>query len=249
MLKPARRENHVKAPESWQEIAHGLWLKQQVEAALRPALGRVFGYHFAKSGALAAALAVPQCKVSHQFSVAPSTQVKADVYAEATAWPFAEQSLDAILSVMELEFSNDPHQILREFSYSLINDGTLVLVGLNPLAAHRCRALWPGQRKKYPWNARYFSCARVMDWLALLNFEVCAHHYLAPSMLQQRWLWLEQGMTKASQWLPQLGAGYMIVAKKRAYPLTLLPEKVAKRNLQPKLQTVPVANQTQTKEF
>lgn len=249
MLKPARSEKSVKAPHAWQHVAHGLWLKQQIEKALAPSMGRVFGYHLAKSGALAASLSVPQCTVSHQFSVASEVTAEVDVCAQATAWPFAEQSLDAILSVAELEFSTDPHQILREFSYSLINDGTLIIVGFNPFAAHRVRALWPSQRQQYPWCGRYFSQARVMDWLALLNFEVVEQYVIAPTLLQQRWLWLERGVAKLAKWLPQLGACYVVVAKKRAYPLTLLPEKVAKRKLQPKLQTVPVANQTQTKEF
>ncbi|MBG22595.1 MAG: SAM-dependent methyltransferase [Idiomarinaceae bacterium] len=248
MLKPALRDKRTAAPANWQDVAHGTWLQSQVEQVLAPHIERLYGYHFAAVGPLSAHLSLPKSAIKHCFTLAEGHGKHVNVCAESTQLPFAEASLDAILLACELEFAQDPHQVLREVSHSLIADGKLIYVGFNPFAWHQVQQLWPRQVNQLPWRGRSFTRARVLDWLALLNFEVCETHYFAPSFLQQRWQWPERLATKAHQWLPQLASCYFIVARKREYPLTLLPERSKRKRVQPNLQTVPLANQTQLKE-
>lgn len=248
MLKPALRDRVGQAPQTWRDVTHGAWLRDQVEQAVAPHVERLFGYHFAAVGALSAELKLPTSAIKHCFSVAEQAGDRVHVRAKATQLPFAEASLDAILMACELEFANDPHQILREVSHSLIADGKLIYVGFNPFGWHQLGQLWPPQQNKFPWCGRTFTRARVLDWLAVLNFEVTAVNYFAPSFLQQRWQWPERFAGKMHQWLPQLGCCYSIEARKREYPLTLLPERNKRKRVQPKLQTVPIANQTHWKE-
>jgi SAM-dependent methyltransferase len=245
MLKPALRDDVVAAPKSWRAFAHGEWLRGQVEATLAPYIERLYGYHFARVGALSAELTLPNSAIKHCFSVASQASPHTQVCAQPVHLPFAEASIDAILLAGELEFARDPHQVLREISYSLIADGRLIYVGFNPLAWHHVQRLWPGRAKQYPWNGRWFMRSRVLDWLALLNFEVNETQYFAPSFLQQRWHWPEQLAAEVHKWLPQLGACYLIVARKREYPLTQVPDLSARKRVKQKLQTVPLANQTQ----
>jgi SAM-dependent methyltransferase len=249
MLKPALREQAVAPPKHWQDLANGAWLQDQIEVALAPHVERLYGYHFARVGQLSAQLQLPQSAIKHCFSLATGPSEQVQLCAEPTHLPFAEASLDAILLTGELEFAKDPHQILREVSHSLIADGKLLYVGFNPFAWHQLQLLWPGKVNQYPWCGRSFTRSRVLDWLALLNFEVSAVSYFAPSFLQQRWQWPERLATHTHKWLPQLASCYMIVARKREYPLTLLPERSKRQRVPANLQTVPLANQTQIKEL
>ncbi|RUO60594.1 methyltransferase domain-containing protein [Pseudidiomarina insulisalsae] len=248
MLKPALRQKPVKPPQSWRDLAHGRWLQHQVEEAIAPHAERLYGYHFARLGALSAELTLPKFPIAHQFAVAERPHHAVQVCALPTAWPFAEASLDAVLMVGQLEFAQDPHQILREVSHSLIAEGKLIYVGFNPYALNQLQMLWPGYLNQYPWCGRYFTKARVLDWLALLNFEVSVQHYFAPGLLQGRWNWPQRVAAQLNRALPQFNSCYLLVARKREFPLTLLPEKNKHRKLAPKLQTVPLANQTQSKE-
>ncbi|MDN7123910.1 methyltransferase domain-containing protein [Pseudidiomarina sp. 1APP75-32.1] len=249
MLKPAFREQAVKAPKHWQQLACGQWLKTQTEQELAPHCERLYGYHFARVGCLTAELELPKFAVAHQFSVAEQLHEQVQVQAKSTDWPFAEDALDSILMVGQLEFESDPHQVLRDVSRSLIADGKLIYVGFNPFSPNLLTGLWPGNRKRYPWSGRYFSKARLLDWLSLLNFEVTVQQYFAPSLLQQRWGILQAGMERIYKFIPQSGALYLVVAKKREFPLTLVSERHKHRQVRPNLQTAPLANQTQPKEY
>ncbi|WP_411358027.1 class I SAM-dependent methyltransferase [Pseudidiomarina salilacus] len=244
MLKPAFREKAVKAPEHWHQVAHGAWLKAEVEQVLAPHIERLYGYHLAKVGCLTAELELPRNAIRHHMTVGDCQQNPIQVRALPTAWPFAEAALDAIVMVNQLEFEQDPHQVLREMSRSLIADGKLILVGFNPLALNQVQRLWPKKVNQFPWCGRYFSKMRILDWLSLLNMEVTTQHYFAASMLQQRWPFLETGVTKLARWIPQVSALYVIVATKREFPLTPVSERVKTQKVRPKLQTVPLANQT-----
>lgn len=248
MLKPALRTTVKTAPNDWQQLAHGNWLRSQVERALAPHVERLYGYHFAAVGPLSAQLSLPKSAIKHCLTLASAQAEHISVCAESTQLPFAEASLDALLLACELEFTKDPHQVLREVSHSLIADGKLIYVGLNPFAWHQLQRLWPARVNELPWSGRFFTRSRVLDWLALLNFEVIETHYFAPSFLQQRWQWPERLATRVHQRVPQLASCYYIVARKREYPLTLIPERAKRKRVQPNLQTVPLANQTQCKE-
>lgn len=237
LLKPALLEHTHQPPSQWTQLAHGEWLLKQANQALKPVWPKLFGYHLASYGALAGALTSTESHIKHRCCVGPeSTQV----IAKGSEWPFAEHSLDAIVSAVMLEYETDPHQVLRDLTHSLIADGHLVLLGMNPLSPAILPGVWPAGRRAYPWAGRYFTRARVLDWLALLNYEVTDTRYFAPT-----WMWSKQeppgwGMTRLSEWLPGTQSMYLIVARKREYPLT--PLKARKAAQQPKVRALQLAN-------
>src|SRR3989338_2085158 len=103
--------------------------------------------------------------------------------------PFDTASLDLVLIPHVLEFSENPHQILREVERVLMPEGSLVISGFNP------RSLWGlrralGNKKCYPWNGRFITLPRLKDWLALLGFEVAGGRFAAyaPPFHQAKWL-------------------------------------------------------------
>jgi SAM-dependent methyltransferase len=187
-------------------------------------------------GQLSQQLNLPDLRVRHQFSAA--TRGTADVITDLEYWPFAERSLDAILLTAKLEFERDPHQVLREMSRSLVNDGHLIIAGFNPFSFAMLTGFWPGQGQRYPWQGRYFSKMRVHDWLALLNFEIISSDYIAPSLLIEKLQPADRGLRKLYSWLPQVGSMYYIIARKREFPLTTI--RWSKR-VKTSMQTMPLA--------
>lgn len=237
MLKPAQRERAALAPQSWQQLPHGEWLQEQLGAALAASCAKVFGYYLARVGHLAKELELPNLRVQHQFSAAAQGAV--DVRTQLEYWPFGEAALDAILMVGQLEFERDPHQVLREMSRSLIADGHLIIAGFNPLSPAVLTGLWPNNTKRVPWSGRYFSKARINDWLSLLNFEIVDAGYVAPSMLIGRSRRPDLGLATITSVLPQLSSMYYMVARKREFPLTVI--RVRKR-MKPQMNGLPIAN-------
>lgn len=96
------------------------------------------------------------------------------------AWPFADASLDVVVLQHAIDFSAQPHQLLREATRTLIPGGYIVMIGFNPLS------LWGGWRwlrtfsSKLPWLTQPVSPNRLQDWLTLLDMKIeqrsaCGH--------------------------------------------------------------------------
>lgn len=138
--------------------------------------------------------------------------------------PFKCHSLDTLLLVHVIEFSPDPHQVLREAERVLVADGTVVLCCFNPWSLFGLRRLFSCKGTP-PWHGHFFSQARIKDWLALLNFEVVATKQLVfqPPINSERVLsklsiiaWLGKRL-----W-PIFSGVTILVATKRTMPLTLV---------------------------
>lgn len=150
-----------------------------------------------------------------------------------TALPIANQSVDLVVLPHLLEFSSDPHQILREVERILIPEGQLIITGFNPLS------LWgltkqARRGKGFPWNGNYLSPARVKDWLKLLGFDVDRSNFgcYAPPFEQQKWL-QRCGITETAgrRWWKFSGAVYMLRAVKRVHGMRLITPNWRKKAL------------------
>src|SRR3989338_8743420 len=124
--------------------------------------------------------------------------------------PFDSASLDLVLIPHVLEFSEHPHQILREVERVLMPEGSLIISGFNPRSLWGMRSTLGGMRKTlgglqktlggerrplgckqgYPWNGHFIALPRIKDWLALLGFEVVGGRFAAyaPPFRQTKWL-------------------------------------------------------------
>ncbi|RUO60833.1 methyltransferase domain-containing protein [Pseudidiomarina marina] len=244
MLMPARRASAATAPTSWLQLPHGEWMRAELSKALAPHCAKVFGYYFARVGQLAKSVELPDLRVQHQFSAALTGE--ANIRTDLEYWPFAEGVLDAIMMIGQLEFERDPHQVLRELSRSLIADGHIILAGFNPLSPAIMTGVWPANVKKLPWCGRYFSKARINDWLALLNFEIIDSGYVAPTMMFSKTASASVGLTHVSRFIPQVGAMYYIVARKREFPLTVIRHK---QRAKPHVNAVPLANRIKSPDM
>ena len=159
--------------------------------------------------------------------------------AESTQLPFANQSVDLLLLPHVLDFSDDPHQVLREALRVLVPEGRLIVTGFNPLSLWGVRRALQ-QRRFAPWEGRFFSLARIKDWLSLLNLEPSGGAFMcyAPPLDSQKWLDRFAFMEDAGdRWWPLAAGIYAIEAVKRVRGMRLLTPKWTTR-LAPRLSVV-----------
>ncbi len=231
-MKPALAFRQPHSPSSWEKLPNGLLILDEINSLLAPWWQKFFGYHLLKIGALSGFIDSKQCPIKHQVTISEKQKV-ADltantIFAEIDDLPVLEHSVDVCVLSHALEFSLDPHHVIREANRVLIPNGYLVLTGYNPLSLAGLNRFIPYRRQQQPWNERFFSAMRVKDWLDLMGYEIlmdqrCLHSSLAHQMSQgviaRHW------RKFAQQYLPSLGSIYVIVAKKRVLPLTPIKPK------------------------
>jgi SAM-dependent methyltransferase len=139
-----------------------------------------------------------------------------------------------------LDFSDNPHQIVREVARVLRPEGHVVIAGFNPLSLWGLRRRVGGSRD-FPWHGRFIHLARIKDWLALLGLEIVAGSMAcyAPPCGEQKWLERFAFMEKAGdRWWPIAGGVFFLQAVKRVRGIRLIMPKwsdlaAPKKNLAP----------------
>lgn len=198
-------------------------------------LDRLFGYHLLQIGIVPGFRALAdQSRIGHWITMAPSTAVgmpAAFAAALPDELPIASDSVDAVLLPHTLEFSVDPHGVLREVERVLIPEGRVIILGFNPVSLWGLRRLLPGSRSRVPWCGGFLAPFRVCDWLRLLGFDVEQQENL---MFRPPWRRsLSPRFSAAerfgSRYLPVFGGGYAIRAVKRVSTLTPLRPRWAGR--------------------
>lgn len=138
---------------------------------------------------------------------------------DADELAFPGDSMDLVLLHHTADFSPYPHQVLREAARLLRGEGTIVLIGFNPLSVWGARKLIT-RSEEGPWGGRFLFRGRMEDWLNLLGFNV------ETSVTRFcRWPLQRSGRKARSRmehWISgnrflPVGAYYCILAKKRVH--------------------------------
>ena len=177
--------------------------------------------------------------------VAPRGAV--ELRADFVDLPVASHSVDLLVLPHVLEFSADPHQVLREVQRVLMPEGHAIILCFNPRSLWGLRRLFDGTRGAYPWTGRFIHLPRLKDWLSLLELEIVAGRtgcYLPPCA-QEKWIERFRFMEKAGdRWWPIGGGVYFLHVVKRVRGMRMiLPrwrEQLARRRnlaVVPKAQT------------
>ncbi len=274
-MKPALAFRQPHFPQSWRSLPKGELILSEINQLLSPWWPKFFGYHLLKIGALSGAVDSEQCTIRNQLTVFPSHNEKVASLKEVdTSYsrasyalgdvddlPIAEHSIDVCLLSHALEFSLDPHHVVREASRVLIPNGYLVITGYNPLSLVSLNKILPYRRHSSPWNEHFFTPMRVKDWLHLMGFEIlsdqrCLHSTLISNgcnnngkggYLSSHWKnsWNNSWNNFANKFLPKLGSVYVIVAKKRVLPLTPIKPKW---KLSPRFESVKVPSMNSSRK-
>ena len=190
-------------------------------------INRRFGYHLLQLSC-ADMTVYDDSPIGHKFCIAPSTKVKnGSLVAQAEAIPLAAESVDMVVLHHALDYSKDPHQLLREADRVLIAGGHLLIIGFNPFSTWGVRHKLARKFDKSPWKSNLLSNKRLNDWLKLLDFKIEQMHYglyslpfNSPDLIRY-----SSFMSKLAQRLNwPTGGIYVISAKKQAFPMTPIRE-------------------------
>ena len=160
--------------------------------------------------------------------------------ARTTLWcdlldlPFEAQSVDLLVMPHTLEFTRDPHRLLREAERVLMPEGQLVILGFNSLSLWGARQAFGKMagRPFVPAAQDLIAFTRIKDWLKLLGFELERGRFgcYRPPLAHENWLTRFAFMEAAGdRWWPIFGAAYMVTAVKRVRGMRLVGAIKAKK--------------------
>lgn len=212
----------------WFSSPLGKLLIEREQALIDEQLHNLFGYHLLQLSVAKQLDLTQASRISHRFALYPQAADQPLVVGRSdyNHLPLPANSIDLVLLHHVLDYSQSPHHVLREASSVLISQGHLVVVGFNP---------W-SMLGTWRWLARFFSRApqwrhqslrlgRVLDWLAVLDFEpiTIKQGFYSPPCHQPNTIkylqWMERwGKRLALPW----GGFYVIVARKDSLALTPL---------------------------
>jgi len=206
----------------WFESALGSYLLSRELVYFDRAVADVFGFYAVQVGLPSIAF-LRNSRIPHR--VCCGHEAEARVRADAMFLPFESQSIDLVVLPHVLEYSDNPHQVLREVERILRPEGRMILSGFNP------RSLWGIVRAlkagdgRFPWNGNFLNLPRVKDWLELLGFEFAAGSMCCyrPPINRESWLRRFRFMEPAGdRWWAMGGGVYFIQAIKRAHGMRLM---------------------------
>lgn len=196
--------------ENWLQLPQGEMLQKQIQFYMEKYLPQCFGYHLLKLGALSCALDTRLSPIKHQVNCAKNGD-NIGVLADIHHLPFQDSSVDLCILTHELNFSNDPHQLLREIDRVLTLDGTLIISVYNPFSVFGVRTLLNPKLRK---ATHLFLPERVIDWLSLLGFDVKKKIGFGLFSCEEKSL-LSPRLEKLAQcYVPSFCSNYLIFAKK-----------------------------------
>ncbi|MFT2091217.1 methyltransferase domain-containing protein [Paraglaciecola sp. 2405UD69-4] len=226
-MKPALITTSPSRPESWQDLPVGEHMKALIESEVEDFSRKFFGYHLVRLGNLSSEIELKSCPIKHQVNITPHSLNHSNIVAKPSSLPITENSVDAFILANELDFSRDPHQVLREVDRAIIPNGYVVITGFNPFSMSGLCKYLPINKASVLHEARYFSCARVKDWLQLLGFEIVdVKHLMFNELFLNRKC---KPSSKVNLWCQQYLSAfttmYLIVARKREIPLSMIKPK------------------------
>ncbi|HZR02630.1 MAG TPA: methyltransferase domain-containing protein [Burkholderiales bacterium] len=149
----------------------------------------------------------------------------ARIRSEYELLPITSSCADLVILPHVLEFSDNPHQVLREVSRILMPEGHVIVSGFNPWSLWGLRRLLDKHRNEYPWNGQFIALTRLKDWMALLGFEIAAGHMgaYAPPLRSEKWLRRFDFMEAAGdRWWPFAGGVYFLHGIKRVHGMRVI---------------------------
>jgi SAM-dependent methyltransferase len=200
---------------AWFDTALGRYVLDREHDYFDSVVADIFGYNALQFG-------LPQIdllrtsRMTSRWCVGPTGPV--GLRADFRDLPIAANSVDLVILPHVLEFTDDPHQILREVVRVLVPEGHVIISGFNPWSLLGMKRIKPSSRRQAPWSGRFINMPRMKDWLSLLSFDVIGGRmqgYLPP-FSQERWLRRFNFMDAAGdRWWPFAGGIYLLQAVKR----------------------------------
>ena len=211
---------------AWLETALGQALLAQEARLTEDALNGLFGEQCVQLGMWGDAQTfLRYARTQSSLCIASPPNFSADsppsAFGRIHRLPVATDSIDVAILPHTLDFSERPHEILREVHRVLRSDGHLIVLGFKPGGLWGLRRLIPGAG--LPPNAKtLISDRQLTDWLKLLDFSLhgSTRFFFKWPLTGTRVVASQQWEQRGRRWWPELAACYMLTAQKRLYTLT-----------------------------
>ena len=115
----------------WFATPLGRYLLEREQAQFDRTVADIFGFHAIQIG-LPACPFLAQSRIATRWTV--DVEPPAQLLADAHWLPFPENSLDLIVLPHALEFTDEPHQLLREVYRAVHPEGQVMISGFNPFS-------------------------------------------------------------------------------------------------------------------
>jgi|SaaInlStandDraft_1057018.scaffolds.fasta_scaffold36660_2 SAM-dependent methyltransferase len=213
-------------PKDWYRSALGRRVLGTEKALHDELLEDLFGYHLLQLGTGEMVLfdqsPIQNCNRMTFGEDFHGNLVPGDLVGSPLQIPLGQDQIDVMLVHHLLEYVERPQAILAECARVVMPMGVMIVTLFNPLSLWGLRKTVTGSSAGYPFEGKFFTAYRVMDWLNVLNFKI------------DRVLYAEFGFPWAFRTLtpPKFGLGlgrrynlplggvYMLVARKYVGPLT-----------------------------
>lgn len=198
----------------WFTTPLGCYLLEREQAYFDQTVADIFGFHALQVG-------LPECSFLAQSRIVSRWTLDygqpATLIGDPHSLPFPENSLDLIVMPHALEFTDNPHSMLREAYRVIRPEGQIVIAGFNPFSLFGAKRYF-GRAQSSPWDGNFIALYRLKDWLALLGFDVVGGRLDAyvPPFSTNKWLHRFAFFEKAGdRWWPIAGGVYFLRAMKR----------------------------------
>lgn len=227
----------------WFSSSLGKRILSQQQQQLDKLMPEIFGYHLMQLSVLEGLPLSVQSPVTHHFSLGfdANTVTKgsackrgcAAAISEFESLPIDEECIDAAVLHHVLDYSVNPHQLLRETARTIISNGYMIVVGFNPgsplMLKKQIGRYFKGSDH---WRYHDLRKNRVVDWLRVLGFKPVLVEYGAYGLPVNGFN--SKTLNKVLNYLlPTSGAFYIIVARKHVVPMTVIRKPWKKRRALP----------------
>ena len=207
--------------EQWFQTAAGQKMLRQQQMLLDELLPTQFGYHLMQMSVSRDVCLYRSSKIRHCFAVGPLAGGGiGSVCDEQLA--LDNESIDVAILHHVMEYTQQPHQLLREVSRVMVCGGQLVILSINPFSLMGAASLLHRMRGWGVWQNHLIGIRRLADWLTFMDFTVQSvqyGYYQLPSggPMTQSLASLEQMLNR---WQLPFGGFFMVVARKDVSRLT-----------------------------
>ncbi len=215
--------------QAWLQTPLGQALLEQEQRCLELIFPELFGYYLVQLGGGGFNFDLSAIMHFHSHAVldisAQSQPLTSFVQADAIKLPVLSDAVDAVLMPHTLDFSTDPHEVLREVERILIPEGRVVIIGFNPFSLWGAWRLVNGSSEPIPWQSHFLGLRRINDWLSLLEFDVekTRHLMFRPPFQGQKMMERLICMEKMGRrFWPLLSSVYVVQAVKRVSTKTMV---------------------------
>lgn len=223
-------EYSLRAMELWFQHLPGSLLLELERKALENWFSQCTGTHCLQIGGPSDLRLIESAHYSHKTYLSShfaSAHRAPRIQSSLGALPIVSGSIDSVVLIHLLEFSESPEQLLEETYRILAPEGQFILLSFNMWSLWGITRL---QREKrgFPWAGQFHSNAKMKRWLReagysiLLSKTLCFRPVLHNAHQSERWSFME---SVGAYCFPGFGAVSLMIAQKRESGMT--PIKVS----------------------